>query len=364
MTALYAYNPNRIVLEETPDVVLWKKLYKAINANISFIDRTGFIQLPIKTATPDNLLLPKFNPAFNLTYTDCCQKQVRSLLDKQAKLDKPIRIMYSGGIDSSIVLTSFINEIGLDECAKRIELVMSTVSIDENPAMWEKVLRRSKIKLINSLEFNQSVSPDYLLVAGEFNDQLFGSAMIKPLLKWKPASELLKPRSLDMLVDYFLWIGLDQKESEHWGNLLHSLAENAENEIYSTWDVFWWLNFTCKWSSVYFRFLMFNPQQFISKEYLENHYTQFFGTEEFQQWSMNDTSHKHQGTWDTYKWYPRKLVSEFLEDDVYMKKVKRGSLYHVVRARQSNDAMDSNYQFIDLPQADIYQKSNSFSRVL
>jgi hypothetical protein len=360
MTQLYAYNPNRIHLEETLDVLLWKKLYKAVNANISFIDRTGFIKLPIKTATPVNLLLPKFTPNFNLSYTDCCQLQVKSLLQKQEQIDKPIRIMYSGGIDSSMVLTSFINELGLNECAKRLEIVMSTLSIDENPAMWEKILRRSNIKLINSLEFDQSVNPNYLLVAGEFNDQLFGSAMIKPLLKWKTAEELLKPRSLSILIEYFLWIGLEKIEAEHWGNLLHGLAENAENEIYSTWDVFWWLNFTCKWSSVYFRFLMFNPQQSISKEYLENHYVQFFGTEEFQQWSMNDTRHKHQGTWDSYKWYPRKLVADFLKDDVYLNKVKRGSLYHVVRARQSNDAMDSNYQFIDLSTANLYQPLNSF----
>lgn len=362
MTHLVAYNPSRIVLEETPDVLLWKKLYKAINANISFIDRTDYIKLPIKTTTPSTLRLPKFNPLFNLSYTDCCQQQVQTLLKKQEQLDKPIRIMYSGGIDSSMVLTSFINELGVDECSNRLEIVMSTVSIDENPAMWEKVLRRSKIKLINSLEFDQSVSPEYLLVAGEFNDQLFGSAMIKPLLKWKSAEELLKPRSLDILIDYFLWIGLERAAAEHWGNLLHGLAENAENEIYSTWDVFWWLNFTCKWSSVYFRFLMFNPQQSISKDYLENHYVQFFGTEEFQQWSMNDTSHKHRGTWDSYKWYPRKLVADFLKDDVYLNKVKRGSLYHVVRARQSNDGMDSNYQFVDLSKVNVYQSENSFSK--
>jgi hypothetical protein len=364
MISLYAYNPQRVALEATPDVVRWKNISKIINDNISFIDRTGFIKLPINTSAPAESALPVFDNTFSLSYTECCQLQVRRILQQQERLDKPIRLMYSGGIDSSMVLLSFINELGVERLSTRLEIVMSSVSIDENPAMWEKVLRRSDIKLINSLEFNSGVSNDYILVGGEFNDQLFGSAMIKTLLKWKTAKELLAPRSLSMLVEYFTWAGLEQVEAERWANLLHGLANNAKCEIYSTWDVFWWLNFTCKWTSVYFRFLIFSPQQQINAQYLADNYIQFFGSAEFQQWSMNDKDHKHHGTWNSYKWYPRQLISNFLGDSSYLEKAKRGSLYHVVRGRKSNDAIDSNYNFVNLSTVDqrlIYNPNNSFT---
>jgi len=363
MTTLYAYNPARVQLQSTPDVVRWKNINRIINDNISFIDRTGFIKLPVDAGVPASMHLPKYDSSFNLSYTECCQLQVQRILKQQEALDKPIRLMYSGGIDSSMVLLSFINELGVEQLGTRLEIAMSSLSIDENPAMWEKVLRRSDIKLINSLEFNQGVCNDYILVGGEFNDQLFGSAMIKSLLKWKPASELLAPRSLSLLIEYFIWVGLDQRESERWANLFYGLADRAGFEIYSTWDVFWWLNFTCKWTSVYFRFLIFSPAQELNEQYLNDNYIQFFGTTEFQQWSMNDRDHKHHGTWNSYKWYPRQLISQFLKDKSYLEKAKRGSLYHVVRGRKSNDAIDSNYNFVNLSTIDsslIYNPNNSF----
>jgi len=85
----------------------------------------------------------------------------------------------------------------------------------------------------------------------------------------------------------------------------------------------------------------------------------FFDTKEFQLWAMVNKEHKHKGTSDSTKWYPRQLVADFLNDSGYLGKSKHGSLYHLIRGNNAHHGLDSNFNFVD-PTYDKFLQPSQF----
>lgn len=364
MNQAIAYNPNRFRTYDNIDVQNWLSLFDMISFNVTFIDRTDNIKLPILTTLPNYLKLPVYDPNFSMTYEQCCQLAVQRLLDKQERLDVPIRLLYSGGIDSSLVLASFIKQLGQESAQNRIELVMSMESIEENPWMWNKIIRRSKFKILNGEAHSGDWDTSRILVGGEFNDQLFGSDIFKDLVRWRDDSILSQPWTESLMTEYHLHKGLPIKLAEMWTEIFSQHLRNAPCEIKTVADWWWWVNITCKWSSVYFRILTHaRNYKIISQDYLETYYCQFYGLPEFQKWSMIDRHHKHQGTWLSYKWHARQLVSDFLGDNGFSQKLKRGSLWVLLSNKNGAEIIDQSYQYHwNITPSDWYNEDNSFRR--
>jgi len=361
MSRIYCYNPNRLVSARNPDIQKWLTLFKIIHANVTFVDRTNTIKLPIRTAIPVALELPSYDANFTMTYEECCQSRVRELLAKQEKLDVPIRILYSGGIDSSLILASFIKELGESQLAQRVQIVMSQDSIEENPWMWERLLRRSNLTMIDGYSHGGDWGTDRILVGGEFNDQLLGSAVYRDVVKWRGDAILEQPWTENLMTEYHLRKGLDQSTAEMWTSLFASNLRAAPCPVETVADWWWWINFSCKWHSVYFRMLMFvHDTANITQQYLDDHYCQFYGDENFQRWSMVDRKHKIDGSLITYKWHARQLVADICGKE-YLSKVKKGSLWRLLSFKKSADLLDNDYNYIFNAVPDNwYEPDNSF----
>jgi len=362
MSSAYFYNPSRFKKLLSEDVQCWSSLFDIINFNISFIDRTNNIKMPIKTTIPPQLLMPMYDPNFTTTYEECCQLRVKEILLNQENLDVPIRLLYSGGIDSSLILASFIKELGQAGAEKRIQLVLGMDSIEENPWMWEKIIRRSNFKFISGERHSNDWGTDRILVGGEFNDQLLGSDVYRDLMIWKGQGILNVAWSESLLIEYFLSKGVSQVHAETWANIFSNQAKSAPCSVETMADFWWWINFSCKWSSVYFRILIYAlDSKNINQPYLENYYYQFYGSTDFQKWSMIDRVHKHQGNFINYKWHARDLVADFLQGDEYRMKIKRGSLWKLLSYKYGAEVIDDNYQYImDANPTDWYNPNNSF----
>jgi len=365
MTKAYAYNANRFKTLNNENMNNFNTLFYIINYNVSFIDRTSNIKIPIKTAVPPNLVMPKFDPNFSMTYEECCQSRVREILSKQKILGVPIRLFYSGGIDSSLILASFIKEIGLEESENKIQIVMNADSIEENPFMYEKIIRKGNFTIINSEDHSNDWTKERILVGGEFNDQLLGSDCYNDLTMWKGDGILNKLWSESLMVEYFLQKNLSLKHCEMWAQIFSDHLRKAPCSIETVADWWWWINFSCKWNSVYFRILMYvRNEEILSENYLNDYYCQFYGNDDFQKWSMVDRTSKHQGTWLSYKWLAKKLICDFLGNDQYMQKIKRGSLWHILSYKKSAEIIDENYQYDwKCNASDWYEPNNNFGNI-
>lgn len=362
MSELYSFNPNRFRDLTGEDVRRWKTLYKLVNYNVLFIDRTDTIKIPIKAVIAPQLELPEFDPGFRKTYEECCQQQVSTLIDRQNSLNVPIRLLYSGGIDSSLILVSFIKHLGIQEAERRVQLVMTMDSIEENPWMWDRVIRNSNFEILNGEMFSDDWDTNRILVGGEFNDQLMGSDIYKDMIRWKGESILNTNWTEGLMTEYHLYKGLQQKDAVMWTRLFTEHIRKSKCSVETMADWWWWINFTCKWPSVYFRMLNFiqNPTK-INQEYLDNYYCQFYGSRDFQQWTMVDRSSKHMGTLLTYKWLAKKLIADFLGGNEYLQKIKRGSLWTLLSYKSGASAITSNYEFLKtVNPTDWYNSTNSF----
>lgn len=361
ITKIYNYNPNIFARVPGSDWEKWRSLYKIINYTVSFIDRTGTIRIPIRTDIPDSLKLPLYDPTFKLSYEECCYNRVMELVGIQDKIDCPIRILYSGGIDSSLVLTSFIEALGLDAAAKRVTVLLDYTSILENPKMWEKFIR-PHFKIENSDMYGVTLNSNSIIISGEGNDQLFGTDLYKDIIVWGGKGILYEYWNEGNIKDYLAYKNLTAQEIDMWYSLFLPLIKGAKCTVETVADWWWWINFTCKWSSVFYRMMVNtqNPSQ-INHNYVANYYQQFYCTPEFQQWSMNDRHNKHMGDYLTYKFYAKNLIVKFLGDNSYVNKVKAPSLSNIIKFKKSADIIDENYKFhYGANPTDWYNPENSF----
>jgi len=360
---LIYYSPGTFEqISDKPDIKIWMALFDLYQLNISFVDRTNVIRTPIKTESPIETSLP-VSSSFNLSFDECAVKTAERIYKKHESTGVPIRLHWSGGIDSSAAVAAFIDLLGAEKASKTIEIVMSANGMIENPYMWEKIIRKEKFKIINSLTYEDKFNSEYIAVNGEGGDQIHGGDIYRPLIS-KFGPDILNKNWNETLVIEFIRMrtSLNQDESEFLAQLLIKQIRLAPVAIETMADFFWWLNFTCKWNCTFYRLLTKSVSP-IERATINNHFFPFYSSEEFQLWSMYMRHEKHKGNWDTYKWKAKDYVCKILKDNSYQAKHRQGSLTVVMSHTPRYEAIDSNFNFhTKLNPLDWYEPNNDFIR--
>lgn len=357
----YDYNPNLFKNAQGRDWSMWRAIYKIYNPASTVVDRTGLIKTPVNAVVPKQLELPAYDDNFSLSYKDCCSLRVLELVELQDKLNVPIQLLYSGGIDSSLILASFIDTLGVAETAKRVEILLSQESIQENPWMWTKFIR-PHFKILNSENFRTYLTTSSIVTAGECNDQLLGGDLYRHLVPWGGDGVLNKSYDSDLITGYMSHRGMTKEEIDCWYSLLSTSVSKAPCPITTVGDWWWWITFSCKWSTVYFRIFKSTPENSpLDENYLTNYYQLFYANDNFQKWSMKNRSQKHQGNFLTWKFHAKELIASITDTPEYLTKLKRGSLHEIIRTTKTHSVLDENYQpHYNFNIADWYDPKNSF----
>ena len=274
---------------------------------VPLMDRTQTLQGPVRTAivTPSPTAAevaafaersrtacpPGADPCVHSFDTACMARArhiwAESEADPKRFLD--VAVMWSGGIDSTLALVCLLRaaeDIG-QRRRERLVVVLDEKSIGEYPFFHENFINKSGAPGLRSERLdNQSLASvarrtDRLSVTGELGDQLFGSdrcyAAFVPV--WPPPPQILpeadtgsflpqqqpsyaKPPNpnwftaglhapwqetlLPALEDKQLLCG-SRAEWEAW---IQPQLAAAPFPIRSTFDMLWWLNFSCKWQQV------------------------------------------------------------------------------------------------------------------
>ena len=302
--------------------------------DITLIDRTESLPSPINVKI--KYPLPEYKTVSNID--DIGLQRACDLIDYANANNKTIRVMWSGGLDSTCALIWLLN------CGKDInkfEVALNQYSIDEYPAFFYSVLQKLPIKIVNTGRYVLDIEDDVMLVTGEHGDQLFGNTVMK---RFRSDVKLfgydkyyyehnINAMTLPMYPLFemlFVEASLDVNGGPRIKEYLKPLIDRAPFKLKTLFDLTWWINFTMKWQEVGYRMTSTCPKKH------DNHFG-FFSSNEFQQWSMDEKNHiENKIDWNsvdpwnsTYKKALRNVILHYTGDThYYSTKPKVDSLMH------------------------------------
>lgn len=276
-------------------------------------------------------LIPNSPPSWE----QCCEHRVSEL----EKIKGKVYIMWSGGIDSSVAITSIL-KYGSAALKARVTLVLSTNSFFEFPEMFQLLCKT--FPFVNVYTPPESyLEPDDILVSGELGDQLFGSDLIYTVLQNYGESAIFESYN-EFVPKLFTKIAGQKAGLEYFENL-EPIVKECPFPIKSCHDFFWWWNFSQKWQHVKFRilFLRFND----CKKFSGN-VGSFFDTVPFQIWSLTHHSQKIKKDLNSYKWIAKDFIIQNTQFNEYRNKPKIGSLKNVISLTPKRYGLFEDFSFI------------------
>lgn len=284
------------------------------------------IVIPCFRSVFENHLDLAFNPVplipknFNHSFEDVCISRAMELWS----IGKPIRVWWSGGIDSTCVIASLFQTKSNND---KLIVYLSKDSVDEHPNFYS-LLTKMDVEL--QWHSNQDYCFDNtdnwngetLNVNGGGGDELFLSL-----------TQSAGPDVID--VDDFF-----KNVDDHWFrhirnremlDVVEKIIDETEFKPETSWELFWWIaKITDDLGSAYFspRFLE-NPNVL----HLEH---SFFYSKDFELWTLSNPYAGHKGTWKSYKWPIKKFIYDFDKDvDYFENKIKEPSLPIILKKRDT-----------------------------
>lgn len=280
----------------------WNAMRYCVPAVTDLNARHGKFTTPWDTK-PDAMFAPPPFKFINDKLSDILDERALEL-NNIAKLEnKKIFIMWSGGIDSTAVLTAFIKNISVQDL-ENYTVVLSASSIEENPVFYEKFIK-GKIKCIPYLEYQvcNSELETSISLNGDPADCIFGPSLFafKHLV---PTGGHLMPYKDNIKVI----ISALEKNSEQYiklfkvpnfgawyvNKITKNLMEVSPPDVETISDWWWWHYYNFKWQfSVWRPFyrrktkgLEYEP---LTQSNLQSFVTNtFYNTDRFQLWSYSN----------------------------------------------------------------------------
>jgi hypothetical protein len=262
----------------------------------------------------------------------CIEEQAQRISD----LDRPLVVLWSGGVDSTLVLTALSK-------AKRSQPLFYTVSKQSiecaSPELMNSIVKLDATPIeFNFQKIDELKAKGYLFITGTHADSITLGEIAD--------SNLLHDKIWDMSISDLIKVNnpdnLPQKNMELYWETLTPLFDLMPFEKTAS-NLAWWLDFTSCWNrddyDMSFR-LNLNGGP-------EVDYINFFGSESFQLWAMQDTRDKALNR--DAKGRLRKWVNDSLGCNVvYVKNIMEPSLnvsnYNDTIGSSLLVAIDKNYK--------------------
>jgi hypothetical protein len=330
------------LFEQREDVPhAFKNMFKLFSKNMTLVDRTHKLAMPIETKLLDHLALPRLKPVAR-DYPDICLHRARKLMAYAKDTNQIITVLYSGGVDSTLVLTSFLSACSKQDLSNNLLVLLDDNSISENPNFYWKYVRH--LNKAPSNYFPKYLgSPNHMLVSGECNDQLFGSAAAHKFTI-RGVNMINLPAGPENIIPLIAQV-MPLDEATRLYRVLEKVAKASPVGIDTVYKWFWWMNMALKWQNVYIRLASFALPNNRSKIKFEHNYTAFFSDQEFQLWAMNNSNKLIGETMSTYKYQCKQIIFDFTKDTGYNDKAKIGSLMKVLLQKPSAVMIDERMAF-------------------
>lgn len=323
------------------------ELYKLYGPWVLTVDRTGTITPPVRLVS--DFPIPPFRK-FSKTLEDICNDRAREVLADAERLGATMYVMYSGGIDSTLVLVSLLKNATATQ-RENIVVLLSHESISENPRFYEDFIR-GKLRVESSIRFPELIGTKHYLISGEHNDMVMGSEKIGKLMTRFGPDSIYLPYDRDMLTElYAANLQSDMAATGFHMDHFERIRDQAPIPIVNNMEFLWWINFAIKWQACFYYILLFTPArnaQHVTRDYVHKHFVSFFNTDDFQLWSMNNPDKRIKDTWKSYKWPCKDIIYNFTKDAEYRaNKTKKGSLLLLTAQQITRNFLDEDMHFSD-----------------
>nr|VFK79695.1 MAG: hypothetical protein BECKSD772D_GA0070982_106013 [Candidatus Kentron sp. SD] len=289
------------------------------------IDRTHTLDFGFDYSVLD--LIPEENCTSTI-FSELCDGVGIELTERAIESKKNIRVLWSGGIDSTVALISLMKASEKLETSNYLQVMLTMDSVNEYPDFYKNYIIGKYKTIPCSSPISEFLELDCVNVTGEHGDQLFGSHLLKEEVE--TGSAYLKYK--DVLPLKLMQFFSSSKKVDRLMKYIEPQIDASPIRINTLFDCIWWLNFSLKWQQVTLRLPVFRMRD-VEETY--NSIYHFFRDSRFQAWSLaNSSLRKEVFAWKDYKSVAKEYIYSFANDSMYRSgKVKEPSLKKVMVKR-------------------------------
>jgi hypothetical protein len=331
------------------DIEIFRQIHGVISDSW-LVDRFNKINLPF-----NSLALPEYNLNFSTKPIDlatACYNRSKELIST----NKKIYVLWSGGIDSTLVVTSLL-QAGIPK--DQIFVVCNTDSQRENYNFFLKIL--NSVNLVSTEKIMQTLkykNLDGLVLSAEHGDLSYGYDFSSEMLQMFGSEYLKQPATRENIVRYFTQKKLNDQSANCWYDVFIESAKMSPRPIDTVYDFSWWAGFNWRWQYALEKFRM--------RFYRIPDSTTFFLGHDIQNWSI----HHQQPDLNTLKDFKpeyKKIIYNYTGDENYYKnKIKHESttLYYGSNSYAAVLEDQTRVTSKDFDLFSFYQPDNFISRWL
>lgn len=303
-------------------------------------DNSDFVPNPYNIVSHSSYRYQKTS----MTFEEISVQTAQHIVDTA---NKPIAVLWSGGIDSTVALTALAMILDNDQ----ITVVMNQQSIEEHPSFYQYKIK-DKMTCISHEQWYQNYS-NYFTVSGDGGDNI-----------WAVLDESFYTSHSEIFnLPWKQWKSTQELPPGH--EFIQKFCDNSGVQIRTVLELRTWFYLCCKWQDklmrLYAHWPNLRPTQAVS----------FYGTDNnFKHWTMNNMDQLVGTTWINYKIPAKQFIDNFHHDAEWTKnKTKKNSGTIVTSgykamfvAQKPVFAIDSNFEahaystwpFVDIPRMDSW----------
>lgn len=325
---------------------------KNIVSSSWLIDRTECAKTPFSSHLMNEYKITNYSfLKNNFTLDDICIDTARTF----ANLPKKLYILWSGGIDSTVLIISML-KAGIPK--EKITIACNPDGLKENYNFYRKFILPN-FEVIASEKLMQQASitgiKDGVILNGDPADALYGIDLSFSLVEKYGIDFLKQPCSREVLTNYFVSKNMDIRSANCWYDFFMLSTAQSPKEIKTIDDFSWWITFNHRWQSA--------NEKFKLRILDDSNYKTFFGNQDFQNWACY-RNNSFIETIKDFKLEMKKIIYEYTGDrDYFDNKIKLHSNSHAFGLNSYSAILDNNQKLLssEFNIYNFYDKNNFMS---
>jgi hypothetical protein len=305
---------------------MWKSTLDSFIGVHDLRARLGTFTTPWNAPSNSFYSAPEFK-FINDSLSDLLDRRALEIFSVAKKTNKKIFVLWSGGIDSTAVLASFIKNLSSTDL-ELLTVVMNTGSMVENFEFYMKFIS-NKIKCFHYslLDLNDDFLDKNILVHGDPADCLYGPTTVayRELIISGEHKESYK-KHFKKLIDLCQPGKHLPYSVPNFGNwIVKKITDNIEevnpDNVTTVSDWWWWTYYNYKWEFSCQRPFIFSQKDVKKGISIENQKTfaenTFYNTEYFQHWSYSNLKNLLKDGMKSHKIEAKRYIFELDKNEFY-----------------------------------------------